>query len=143
MRTATLAFARSTDGGASFGPAQIIRSIVPYIPFDTDRNCGDGPVHCPSDFVFARIPLEVRIAADQTGGLAGVYLAYMEVRPDSIVASTSSYSSAGPGLVGQSLVYLIRSTNNGATWSAPPRWIPNRSATSSSPTWTYWTAPWR
>jgi hypothetical protein len=119
MRTATLAYARSTDGGASFGPAQIIRSIVPYNPFDTDRNCGDGPVHCPSDFVFARIPLEVRIAADQTGGLPGVYLAYMEIRPDSIVASTSSYSSAGPGLVGQSLVYLIRSTNNGATWSAP------------------------
>src|SRR5918996_1517585 len=119
MRTATLAFARSTNGGASFGPAQIIRSIVPYNPFDTTRDCGDGPFHCPSDFVFARIPLETRIAADQSGGLPGVYLAYMEVRPSSIVASTSSYSSAGPGLVGQSLVYLIRSTNDGATWSAP------------------------
>lgn len=34
-------------------------------------------------------------------------------------SSSSSSSSAGPGLVGQSLVYLIRSTNNGATWSAP------------------------
>jgi hypothetical protein len=119
MRTATLAFARSTDGGASFGPAQVIREIVPYNPFDTDRDCGDGAEHCPSDFVFARIPLEVRIAADQSGGLPGVYLAYMEIRPGSVVASTSSYSSAGPGLVGQSLVYVVGSTNDGANWSPP------------------------
>jgi len=119
QRTATLAFARSANGGASFSPAQVIRSIVPYNPFDTDRNCGDGPVHCPSDFVFARTPLEVRISADQSGGLPGVYVAYMEIRPGSVVPSTSSYYSAGPGLVGQSLVYLVRSTTNGATWSAP------------------------
>jgi hypothetical protein len=119
QRTATLAFARSSNGGASFTPAQVIRSIVPYNPFDADRNCGDGPVHCPSDFVFARVPLEVRIAADQSGGLPGVYLAYMETRPGSVVSSTSSYFSAGPGLVGQSLVYVLRTVNNGATWSAP------------------------
>jgi len=119
QRTATLAFARSSNGGASFTRAQVIRSIVPYNPFDADRNCGDGPVHCPSDFVFARTPLEVRISADQSGGLPGVYLAYMEIRPGSVVPSTSSYFSAGPGLVGQSLVYVVRSTNNGATWSVP------------------------
>ena len=118
-RTATLAFARSSNGGASFAPARVIRTIVPYNPFDADRNCGDGALHCPSDYVFARIPLEVRIAADQSGGLPGVYLAYMEVRPSSIVASESSYYSAGPGRVGQSLVYVLRSTTNGTTWSAP------------------------
>jgi len=117
--TATLAAARSSDGGESFAPAQVVRSIVPYNPFDADRNCGDGALHCPSDFVFARIPLEVRIAADQSGGLPGVYLAYMEIRPGSVVPSTSSYYSAGPGMVGQSLVYTVRTTNNGATWSAP------------------------
>jgi hypothetical protein len=119
QRTATLAVARSSNGGASFAPARVIRSIVPYNPFDTVRNCGDGALHCPSDFVFARVPLEVRIAADQSGGLPGVYLAYMAIRPGSVVASTSSYYSAGPGMVGQSLVYIVRTVNNGATWSAP------------------------
>ena len=117
MGTATWPLPAPLMAGPRSRPAQIIRSIVPYLPFDTDRNCGDGP-STALRLVFARIPLEVRIAADQSGGLAGVYLAYMEVRPDSIVASTSS-SSAGPGLVGQSLVYLLRTTNNGATWSAP------------------------
>jgi len=48
-----------------------------------------------------------------------VYVAYNAVDPASIVASESSYSSAGAGWVGQSLVYVVRSLDNGATWSAP------------------------
>jgi hypothetical protein len=42
-------------------------------------------------------------------------MTYNEVR--SSVASTSSYSSAGTGRVGQSLVYVLRSINDGATWT--------------------------
>ncbi|MDQ3328517.1 MAG: glycoside hydrolase, partial [Chloroflexota bacterium] len=115
-----LDFARSTNGGASFGRAQQIRAINAYNPFDSgNRDCGDGAFHCPSDYVFHRVPLEPRVTADQTGGLGGVYLVYNEIRPGSVVASNSSYSSAGGGRVGQSLVYVIRSTNNGATWSSP------------------------
>lgn len=114
-----LGFARSTDGGASFGTAQLIRTIVEYNPFDSARDCGDGPFLCPTSFVFHRVPLEPRVTADQTGALPGVYLAYNEVRPDSIVPSATSYSSAGGGQVGQSLVYVVRSLDNGATWSAP------------------------
>lgn len=114
-----LAFARSADGGASFAPARFIRSIVPYAPNDGTRDCGDGPYACPSGYVFARIPLEPRVTADQTGVLPGVYLVYNEVAPESIVPSGSTYSSAGAGMVGQSLVYVVSSTDDGATWSEP------------------------
>lgn len=118
-RTATLAYARSANGGASFTRAATIRAIVPYFPFDTDRSCGDGPFHCPSDFVFFRASLEARATADQNGDLPGVYLVYNEIRPGSIERSNSTYRSAGAGTVGQSLNYMIRTLDNGRTWSPP------------------------
>jgi len=125
-RTANaLAFTRSTDGGASFSRARAIRMIDTYNPFDGARNCGDGAFHCPSDFVFHRVPLEPRSSADQTGALAGVYLVYNAVRPDSLEASTSSYSSASGGLVGQSQIYMIGTTDDGQTWSDPVEVGPN------------------
>ena len=114
-----LAFARSSDGGQSFSRTRLIRNIVPYAPASPSRDCGDGPFHCSSDFVFHRVPLEPRVTADQSGELPGVYLVYNEIRPGSIVPSTSTYFSAGGGRVGQSLVYVVRTTNNGASWSAP------------------------
>lgn len=116
-----MAIARSTDGGASFAPAHQIASFTRYFPSDGDRNCGDGALTCPSRFVFFRVPLEPRITADQSGVLPGVYATYNAVDPSTVVPSTTSYSSAGSnsGLVGRSVVYVIRSTNNGQTWSAP------------------------
>jgi hypothetical protein len=114
-----LAFNRSTDGGVSFSRSRLIRPITPYAPNDGTRDCGDGPFECPSGFVFARIPLEPRVTADQTGELPGVFLTYNEIEPGSTEPSETSYSSAGAGMVGQSLVYVVSTTNNGATWSAP------------------------
>ena len=122
-KQAGLGFARSTDGGASFSRARLITNAIIYNPFDTDRNCGDGPVHCPSDLVFHRVPLEPRVTSDQTGELGGVWLTYNAVKLDTIVPSdpvkAMSYSSAGAGLVGQSVIYFTRTTNNGASWSTP------------------------
>ncbi|HEX5951460.1 MAG TPA: sialidase family protein, partial [Actinomycetota bacterium] len=115
-----LAFARSTDGGVSFSSARLIRNITPYFPFDGTRDCGDGAFECPTGYVFARIPLEPRVTADQTGELPGVYLVYNAVDPDSIVEAETSYSSAGAGSVGQSLVYVISTTDDGATWTEEP-----------------------
>jgi hypothetical protein len=115
-----LAFARSIDGGESFSRAELIRPITPYNPFDRFRDCGDGPFECPAEFVFARIPLEPRSTADQTGDLDGVYLTYNEIKPGSSVPSTTSYSSSGPGTVGQSQVYVIRTLDDGATWTTTP-----------------------
>jgi hypothetical protein len=116
-----LAIARSTNGGASFAPAHQIANFTRYFPSDGDRNCGDGALTCPSRFVFFRVPLEPRITADQSGVLPGVYATYNAVDPATVVPSTTSYSSAGSnsGLVGRSVVYVIRSTNNGQTWSSP------------------------
>jgi hypothetical protein len=116
-----LAIARSTNGGASFQPAHQIATFTRYFPSDGPRDCGDGAFMCPSKFVFFRVPLEPRVTADQSGLLPGIYATYNAVDPGTVVPSTSSYSSAGAnsGFVGRSVVYVIRSVNNGMTWSAP------------------------
>ncbi len=115
-----LGFARSTNGGASFAKAALIRNITPYFPSDSGaRDCGDGAFLCPTEFVFHRVPLEPRVTADQTGDIGGVHLVYNEIRPGSVVDSDTTFSSAGGGSVGQSLVYVVRSTDDGASWSDP------------------------
>jgi hypothetical protein len=114
-----VAFVRSTNGGVSFSDARLIRSFIAYSPADPTRDCGDGDFECPSGFVFHRVPLEPRSTADQMSADDGVFLTYNAVRPSSIVPSETSYSSAGSGLVGQSLVYVVASWNDGRTWSAP------------------------
>ena len=114
-----LAFSRSTDGGASFSRAELIRNITPYFPRDGARDCGDGAFICATEFVFHRVPLEPRVTADQTGELDGVYLTYNAIRPGSEVESDSSFASGDAGEVGQSLVYVVSTTDDGATWSDP------------------------
>ncbi len=116
-----LAIARSADGGASFQPARQIARFTRYFPSDGARNCGDGASACPSGFVFFRVPLEPRATADQSGLLPGVYATYNAVDPATVVPSQTSYSSAGSnsGFVGRSVVYVIRSVDNGVTWSGP------------------------
>lgn len=115
-----LFFTRSTNGGASFATAKKVRNINPYFPFDTiSRDCGDGTEACPAGFVFARVPLEPRSTADQSSSSDGVWLVYNENDPASLTASNSSYTSATGGRVGRSVVYVVKSTDDGATWSAP------------------------
>jgi hypothetical protein len=116
-----LAIARSVNGGASFQPAHQIATFTRYFPSDGPRDCGDGAFICPSEFVFFRVPLEPRVTADQSGTLPGIYATYNAVDPATVVPSTTSYSSAGAnsGQVGRSVVYVIRSVDDGATWSAP------------------------
>jgi hypothetical protein len=116
-----ISFARSTDGGLTFSKDRKIHDLIGYNPFDTARDCGDGPELCPSEFVFHRVPLEPRITSDPTGELPGVYAIVQAVDPATVVPTTTSYFSAGfsGGLVGQSFVYVSRSVDNGQTWSAP------------------------
>lgn len=111
---------RSTDGGQTFSKPQEIASFTPYFPrIGGARDCGDGPFLCEApSFVFPRAPLVPRLTADQTGTLPGVFATWNAVDPASVVSSTTAYSSAGTGSVGRSLVYVSRSVNNGATWSA-------------------------
>ena len=84
-----LGFARSTDGGASFANARVIRTITPYAPADPARDCGDGPFECSTGFVFHRVPLEPRATADQSSAEDGVFLTYNEIRPGSTAPSDS------------------------------------------------------
>jgi hypothetical protein len=116
-----LAIARSDNGGASFEPAHQIATFTRYFPSDGARDCGDGAFICPSEFVFFRVPLEPRVTADQSGMLPGIYATYNAVDPATVVPSTSTYSSAGAnsGFVGRSVAYVIRSTDDGDTWSDP------------------------
>ncbi|MEX0625953.1 MAG: sialidase family protein [Chloroflexota bacterium] len=115
-----LFFVRSTDAGASFSRPKKIQDITPYNPLDGSRDCGDGAELCPTGFVFARVPLEPRSTADQNATTDGVYLVYNAVDPATIVPNpANSYNSAGPGKVGRSVVYVVASTDDGATWSSP------------------------
>jgi hypothetical protein len=111
---------RSTDGGATFGKAVQVATFTSYFPnIGGRRDCGDGPFVCAApSFVFPRIPLEPRLTADQTGAVEGVFATWNAVDPDSVVPSDTAFSSAGPGLVGRSLVYVARSVDNGFTWSS-------------------------
>lgn len=119
QRSNGLAFARSTNGGRSFADARMIRSITPYAPADPTRDCGDGPFVCEGKFVFHRVPLEPRATADQSTSGNGVFLVYNEIDPTTVVASTSTYASAGGSSVGQSQVYVVSSRNDGRGWSNP------------------------
>ena len=113
-----IGYARSTDGGLSFSKARTVVRFTIYLPFDTSRDCGDGPFLCPSEFVFHRVPLEPRITSDPTGELSGVFVIYNAVDPATIVDSVTSYFSTGiPGKVGQSKIYVSRSTDDGASWT--------------------------
>ena len=115
-----LAYARSTNGGASFGNAQLIRTITPYNPADPTRDCGDGPFLCDAEFVFHRVPLEPRATADQNSASNGVFLVYNAIDPATVQSSQSSFSSVGnTANVGQSQAYVVFSKNNGRTWSNP------------------------
>jgi hypothetical protein len=111
---------RSADGGVRFSRPVRIASFTPYFPsVNGVRDCGDGPFFCgPEGFVFHRVPLEPRLTADQTGRLPGIFATWNAVDPASIVPGATSYSSATPGTVGRSLVYVAKSTNNGRSWSA-------------------------
>jgi hypothetical protein len=119
--TNALFFTRSTDGGASFPRASKILDIQPYNPFDGTRDCGDGPFECPSGFVFARVPLEPRVTADQSSPNDGVWVVYNAIDLDTIDFSVTTYSSAGGGRVGRSVIYVVKSTNDGGDWSTPAK----------------------
>lgn len=114
-----LGFVRSSDGGQTFSRSRRIQDINRYAPRDGARDCGDGAFECPTGYVFARIPLEPRVTADQTGELPGVFLTFNAIRPNSVEPSETSFRSGIGATVGQSLVYVVSSTNDGASWSSP------------------------
>lgn len=92
--------ARSTDGGASFSPAQLVARFTTFesSQFAPTAQCGDGPFACPSGFTFPFFWSYAQVTADRSG---------VHVIWNQELAS------------GQSKVF-VRSSPDGVRWPAPP-----------------------
>jgi hypothetical protein len=92
---------KSTDGGASFGPAAHVATIELFDSSQFSGNgatdCGDGPFACPSGLTFSRFTSAPAVAADATG---------VHVVWNAKLAS------------GQSKVF-VRNSPDGTVWPAP------------------------
>jgi len=96
------------DGGAAAG------SVA--------RDCGDFNDHCKSGFTFFRRDTQIRSTADQLDTQAGheyVYMVYDATKPTSVADSTTTYSSAGTGKVGQAATYFLRYDGADGSHSTP------------------------
>jgi hypothetical protein len=93
--------AKSTDGGASFGPPVRVASIVQFDSSQFSGNgfsdCGDGPFACPTGLTFSRFFSSSAVAADATG----VHVVW--------AARTAS---------GQSKIF-VRNSPDGISWPTP------------------------
>jgi hypothetical protein len=133
-----VAIAKSTDCGKTFAPPTVIQtftrsdaqdirqpaggSITQSQPDDpgfedesgdaagsTARDCGDFADHCESGFTFFRRDTQVRSTADQLDGAhEWIYIVYDATKNGTVTNSSSSYSSAGTGKVGQAATYFLR-----------------------------------
>ena len=93
------------------------------------RDCGSGPFACVSGFVFFRHDSQPRLTADPKGDPNTLYMVYDATRPETEVASTSTYNTApvaanGTLRVGQGAIFITKTTNGGGTWSAPTMLAP-------------------
>jgi hypothetical protein len=92
---------KSTDGGASFGPAARVATIVLSDSSQFSGNgatdCGDGPFACPSGLTFSRFFSAPAVAADATG----VHVVWGAELPS-----------------GQSKIF-VRNSPDGTTWTVP------------------------
>ncbi|WP_191245968.1 sialidase family protein [Amycolatopsis deserti] len=88
------------------------------------RDCGSGPFACVSGFTFFRHDSQPHVTADPKGDPNTLYLVYDGTKAGTAQPSTSTYNTApvapdGTLMVGQGAIYLSKSTDGGATWSAP------------------------
>lgn len=97
------AFTVSLDGGQTFSPDRI---VVQYVPFVSDafsgngaRECGDLAAACPSGQTFPRFDLAMPTITTSGGG---IYMAFQVALPS-----------------GQGQIQWTKSSNGGATWTAP------------------------
>jgi hypothetical protein len=93
------------------------------------RDCGSGPFACRSGFVFFRHTSQPHVTADPKGDPNTLWMVYDATVPSTETASESTYNTApvapdGTLRVGQGSIYLTRTTNGGASWSAPVRLSP-------------------
>jgi hypothetical protein len=129
---------KSTDCGKTFAPPVLVQTFIPSdaqdvrdpaapsipqsvlddpgfedesgdAPGSTARDCGDFSDHCLSGFTFFRRDTQPRSTADQLDAAhEWIYIVYDATKPGTVANSTSSYSSAGPGKVGQAAIQFVR-----------------------------------
>src|SRR4051812_35563582 len=129
---------KSTDCGKTFAPPVLVQTFIPSdaqdvrdpaspaivqsvlddpgfeddsgdAPGSVARDCGDFSDHCQSGFTFFRRDTQPRSTADQTDAAhEWVYIVYDATKPGTVTNSTSPYSSAGPGKVGQAAIQFVR-----------------------------------
>ena len=129
---------KSTDCGKTFSPARQVTTFIPSdakdvrepadssitqsqpddpgfddasgdAPGSVARDCGDFADHCQSGFTFFRRDTQVRATADQYDKAhEWIYMVYDATKDGTVTSSTSSYSSAGLGKVGQAGIYFLR-----------------------------------
>ncbi len=125
---------KSTDCGATFGPARTIQTFIPYdasdvsapeatpagnpadAPFEEDsvaggdaRDCGDFASHCASGYTFFRRDTQVRSTADQADSAhEWIYIVYDPSKPGTEVATGTTYGSIDTGTGSQSGIYFLR-----------------------------------
>jgi hypothetical protein len=133
-QAAAIDIAKSTDCGATFGPAKVLQSFTPYdasdvsdpeatpagnpadAPFGEEgveggdaRDCGDFAAHCQSGYTFFRRDTQVRSTADQTDTAhEWIYMVYDPSKPGTQVPTGTTYGSIDTGIGSQSGVYFLR-----------------------------------
>jgi hypothetical protein len=143
-----IVIAKSTDCGQTFAPPTVITSFIRSdaqdisqpvggsvtqsqpddpafeegddAPGSIARDCGDFADHCQSGFTFFRRDTQVRATADQLDAAhEWIYIVYDATKPGSVVASSSSYSSAGTGKVGQAATFFTRYDGQAGSHTGP------------------------
>ena len=103
--TSGAAFVSSSNFGQTFSKARIVFNYTPFTSEEFSgngaRECGDGPLTCPTGFTFPRFDL------------AGPFLAADNVNGTVVMAFQAQQSS------GQGQVEYSYSTNGGGSWSSP------------------------
>jgi len=106
-------YAKSTNCGATFGPAHTVVTFEGYAHQDSGhRDCGDFAEACPSGYTFFRADTTPRSATDQNSMSEKVYIVY-DAAYGPFVDTGTSYGMVGPGEGSLSAVYYT--VLNGAT----------------------------
>src|SRR5215470_6586292 len=109
-----IVFAASSDGGLTFTDPAIVALTEGYDREDVTTggsfagDCGSGPFQCLSGFTFHRTGAFPQAVGDKHGN---VFVTWEETTP-----APDNGDTYRPD--GQSQVVLVRSSNNGASWSA-------------------------
>jgi hypothetical protein len=111
--------AKSTDCGATFGPAHTVVTFEGYAHQDSGhRDCGDFAEACPSGYTFFRADTTPRSATDQNSASEKVYIVY-DAAYGPFVDTGTSYGMVGPGQGSLSAVYYTVLNGANGTHTTP------------------------